>query len=89
MSVFSKVGSGVAILAASALVLAGCAAAEEETTVAEQPAEEVLEVCGTDLVEAAAAVDPIAPAEALDREVSLKLGSILPVTGNLAFLGPP
>ena len=30
MSVFKKAGSGFAILAASALVLSGCAAAEEE-----------------------------------------------------------
>jgi branched-chain amino acid transport system substrate-binding protein len=91
MSVFSKVGSGVAILAASALVLAGCAAAEEETAVvAEEPAAvSEQEVCGTDLVEALGAVDPIAPPEAVDRDVTLKLGSILPVTGNLAFLGPP
>lgn len=92
MSVFKKAGSGVAILAASALVLAGCAAAEEETaTTEEAPAEETAaaEICGTDAFEGFAAVDPIAPPAALDREVTLKLGSILPVTGNLAFLGPP
>ena len=90
MSVFSKAGSGFAILAASALVLAGCAAAEEETAAPEAPAEEVAaEICGTDLVEGFPAVDPIAPPAALDREVTLKLGSILPLTGNLAFLGPP
>jgi branched-chain amino acid transport system substrate-binding protein len=92
MSVFSKVGSGIAIFAASSLVLSGCAASTEEPTdiATDQPvAEEVLEVCGTDLVAAAVAVDPIAPPEPLDREVTLKLGSILPVTGNLAFLGPP
>lgn len=92
MSVFSKVGSGVAILAASALVLAGCAAAEEETAavVAEEPAAvSEQEVCGTDLVAALGAVDPVAPPEAMDRENTLTLGSILPVTGNLAFLGPP
>jgi branched-chain amino acid transport system substrate-binding protein len=90
MSVFSKVGSGIAILAASALVLAGCAAAEEETAVvAEEQTEAQAALCGTDLVAALGAVDPIAPPEAVDRDVTLKLGSILPVTGNLAFLGPP
>jgi len=92
MSVFKKAGSGFAILAASALVLAGCAAAEEETTTAEEaPAAETTEaeICGPDLVGAVEAVDPIAPPEALDREATLTLGSILPVTGNLAFLGPP
>ena len=92
MSVFKKAGSGFAILAASALVLAGCAAAEEETTTAEEaPAAETTEaeICGPDLVGAVEAVDPIAPPEAIDREATLTLGSILPVTGNLAFLGPP
>lgn len=95
MSVRKKAGVGAAILAASALVLVGCAATEEadttstaeETTEAET--EETPEVCGPDLVGALEAVDPIAPPEALDREVTLTLGSILPVTGNLAFLGPP
>jgi branched-chain amino acid transport system substrate-binding protein len=66
MSVFTKVGSGVAILAASALVLSGCAAADET-------APEVTDG-GTS-----------APAETLE----LKIGTALPVTGNLAFLGPP
>ena len=94
MSVFSKAGSGIAIFAASALVLAGCAAAEEETTTATEEAPAATEtaeaeICGPDAVGAIEAVDPIAPPEALDREVTLTLGSILPVTGNLAFLGPP
>ena len=64
MSVISKAGSGFAILAASALVLSGCAAAEEP--VAEETTEE----------------------ETTD-ELSLKIGTALPVTGTLAFLGPP
>jgi branched-chain amino acid transport system substrate-binding protein len=79
MSVISKAGTGIAILAASGLVLSGCAAA---TTGPDA-------VCGTDLVEALGAVDPIALPAAKDRATTLKLGSILPVTGNLAFLGPP
>jgi len=66
MSVFSKVGSGFAILAASALVLSGCAAAEEAPEAA--PAEEASSVVET---------------------IELKIGTALPVTGNLAFLGPP
>ena len=70
MSVFSKLGTGVAIFAASALVLSGCAAAEEETT-APEPTEETGETS--------------MPAETLE----LKVGTILPQTGSLAFLGPP
>ena len=65
MSVFSKVGSGIAILAASALVLSGCAAdgATEEAATTEEAA-----VVG---------------------DLTLKIGTALPQTGNLAFLGPP
>ena len=71
MSVISKAGSGLAIFAASALVLSGCAAAEEpaaeETAAEEETTEES------------------APA----GDLSLKIGTALPVTGTLAFLGPP
>jgi len=69
MSVFSKLGSGVAIFAASALVLSGCAADAEEVT-----APEPTDTGGTSM-----------PAETLE----LKVGTILPQTGSLAFLGPP
>ena len=65
MSVFTKAASGIAILAASALVLSGCAAAEEEAATTEETT--------------SAAVESLA----------LKIGTALPVTGNLAFLGPP
>ena len=66
MSVFSKAGTGFAILTASALVLSGCAAAEEA-------APEVAEA------ETPAAVETL----------ELKIGTALPLTGTLAFLGPP
>ncbi len=66
MSVISKAGTGFAILAASALVLSGCAAADE---MASETTEEA----------------PTAAAEALE----LLIGTALPQTGNLAFLGPP
>lgn len=69
MSVFSKLGTGVAIFAASALVLSGCAAADDAP--APEPTEET---GGTSM-----------PAET----IQLTVGTALPVTGNLAFLGPP
>lgn len=71
MSVFTKTSrsraftlSGFAVVAASALVLAGCASAE--------PAEEE-NTGGT----------------AGERDLTLKIGTILPQTGSLAYLGPP
>lgn len=69
MSVFSKLGTGVAIFAASALVLSGCAASDDAP--APEPTEET---GGTSM-----------PAET----IQLTVGTALPVTGNLAFLGPP
>jgi branched-chain amino acid transport system substrate-binding protein len=71
MSVISKAGTGFAVLAASALVLSGCAAAEEPA--AEEPAAE------EETTEESAAAE----------ELSLTIGTALPVTGSLAFLGPP
>ena len=68
MSVISKAGSGVAILAASALVLGGCAAGSAEPA-AEEAAEETTSAPAGDL--------------------TLKIGTALPQTGNLEFLGPP
>ena len=65
MSVFSNAGCGLAILAASALVLSGCAAAEETE-------------------EAVTSTE-----EAVVGDLTLKIGTALPQTGNLAFLGPP
>jgi len=65
MSVISKAGSGFAILAASALVLSGCAA---------------------DGV--ASYADTCAPDEDASG-IQLTVGTVLPVTGALAFLGPP
>jgi branched-chain amino acid transport system substrate-binding protein len=80
-----KSAAAVATFAIAALVLSGCAATGDSTAAGNSRADEV---CGTDAV-AASTATPVAPAEALDREVTLTLGSILPITGSLAFLGPP
>ncbi|MEV5072651.1 ABC transporter substrate-binding protein [Microbacterium sp. LMI12-1-1.1] len=69
MSVFTRsrtstVLGGIALIGASALVLAGCAGGGDG---------------GDEPTESAGPVD----------ELSLKLGTALPQTGNLAFLGPP
>lgn len=94
MSLFAKaiadrrsLASGIAILGASALVLSGCAAADTDTASSSSNSR-IDEVCGPDLGVAAAPA-PVAPPTAKDRDVTLKIGSILPITGSLAFLGPP
>lgn len=63
----AKVMSGIALVGASALVLAGCASG---TTTGADPS-----------ASGAAPVDGAA--------LDLKIGTALPQTGNLAFLGPP
>jgi branched-chain amino acid transport system substrate-binding protein len=79
-----KSAAAVATFAIAALVLSGCAATGDSAASNSRAAD----VCGPDAL-VASTPTPVAPAEALDREVTLKLGSILPATGNLAFLGPP
>ncbi|MGY4858007.1 ABC transporter substrate-binding protein [Cryobacterium sp. AP23] len=83
MSVFAKasasrsaraVVTGVAIFGVSALLLTGCSTTAEEPAASEAPA--------------AGSSDVIA-IEAGDRDLSLKVGTILPQSGALAFLGPP
>ena len=69
MSVFSKLGSGVAIFAASALVLSGCAASDDAPAPAPAPSGD--------------------GDQAAVETINLKIGTALPVTGSLAFLGPP
>jgi branched-chain amino acid transport system substrate-binding protein len=93
MSLFAKavanrgsLASGIAILGVSALVLSGCAA--DAGTDAGSSNSRIDEICGPDLGVAAAPA-PVAPPTAIDRDVTLKIGSILPITGSLAFLGPP
>jgi branched-chain amino acid transport system substrate-binding protein len=79
-----KSAAAVATFAIAALVLSGCAATGDSASSNSRAAE----VCGPDGVTVTKPA-AIAPAEALDREVTLTLGSILPITGSLAFLGPP
>jgi ABC-type branched-subunit amino acid transport system substrate-binding protein len=83
MSVFAKasasrsaraVVTGVAIFGVSALLLTGCSTAAEEPAASEAPAADSSDVTAI---------------EAGDRDLSLKVGTILPQSGTLAFLGPP
>jgi branched-chain amino acid transport system substrate-binding protein len=96
MSVFAKakasrskplsIVAGVAAFGATALLLASCASTPStdggETTAAAA-------LCGPDAATAAAEITPVAPDAAQSRATTLKIGSILPTTGSLAFLGPP
>ncbi|QJU52444.1 ABC transporter substrate-binding protein [Herbiconiux sp. KACC 21604] len=96
MSVFAKVTTsrskplsivaGVAAFSATALLLASCASSSPSTDGGETTA---AALCGPDAATAAADVTPATPEAVQDRAVSLKIGSILPTTGSLAFLGPP
>jgi ABC-type branched-subunit amino acid transport system substrate-binding protein len=85
MSVFAKasasrsvraVVTGVAMVGVSALLLTGCSGGGNSPAPAE-PAE---------TAEASGDTQPI---EAGERDLTLKIGTILPQSGGLAFLGPP
>ncbi|WP_105033308.1 ABC transporter substrate-binding protein [Cryobacterium aureum] len=85
MSVFAKASAsrsvrtlvtGVALIGVSALLLTGCS-----NGAATAPVESAAPT-------ADAAAD-FKPVEAGDRDLSLKIGTILPQSGGLAFLGPP
>jgi branched-chain amino acid transport system substrate-binding protein len=80
-----KNAAAVATFAIAALILSGCAATGGSNASGNSRADEV---CGTDAVTASNPT-PVAPAAAIDRAVTLKLGTILPATGSLAYLGPP
>jgi ABC-type branched-subunit amino acid transport system substrate-binding protein len=83
MSVFAKasasrsaraVVTGVAIFGVSALLLTACSTAESAPAASDEPA---------------ADSSAVAEIEAGDRDLAMKVGTILPQSGALAFLGPP
>jgi branched-chain amino acid transport system substrate-binding protein len=84
MSVFAKATAsrsaratwtGIAIAGVSALLLTACATGGGDT----EPAD----------TEAPAETGDALPIEAGERDLTLKVGTILPQSGTLAFLGPP
>lgn len=83
MSVFAKASAsrsvraavtGVAIFGVSALLLTGCSTDAAEPDASDAPA---------------ATSSDVKPVEAGDRALDLKIGTLLPQSGGLAFLGPP
>ncbi|MDJ0376104.1 ABC transporter substrate-binding protein [Cryobacterium sp. PH31-L1] len=84
MSVFAKASAsrsvrtlvtGVALVGVSALLLTGCSNGAATTP--------------SDSAAPSAAASDFKTVEAGDRDLSLKIGTILPQSGGLAFLGPP
>lgn len=80
-----RVGVGIATVGIGTLLLAGCSASGGGT---EESADPSAQSCGPDAA-TTAAVEPATIETAKERETKLKLGSILPTTGSLAYLGPP
>ncbi|USQ78309.1 ABC transporter substrate-binding protein [Ornithinimicrobium faecis] len=97
----SVTARGIAVLAASSLILAACggddegddgtsesteedAAAGDDAEASDDTSESTEEAGGA----GGAPEDPGAP-EAGERDLTLKVGTVLPQTGALAFLGPP
>lgn len=84
---------GIAVLAASSLILAACGGDGDDTdgggdeTSEDSSADDDESTGGGDDA-GLGGTDPGAP-EAGDRDITLKVGTVLPQTGALAFLGPP
>ncbi len=76
----------VAVLGAASLALAACGGGDDEATSAETTAEETVaeETAAEETVEETAAEEEVTCAND-----TLIVGSLLPATGDLAFLGPP
>ncbi|PJJ61851.1 ABC transporter substrate-binding protein [Compostimonas suwonensis] len=98
MSVFAKISSsrskplsvvvGLVAVGASALLLTSCAAPAGPAESSDSAAPETV-LCGPDAATDTPDLAPAAPAAAQTRDTTLKIGSILPTTGSLAYLGPP
>ncbi len=73
----------VAVLGAASLALAACSSSEDSATEAETAAESAASEAESAVEDAATA------AEEECKNTTLVVGSLLPATGNLAFLGPP
>lgn len=77
----------VAVLGAASLALAACSSGDDSATEAETAAESAASEAESAVEEAATAEESAAAEEC--KNATLVVGSLLPATGNLAFLGPP
>ena len=87
----AKVLGGVALIGASALVLTGCGGSAEPTATNTEPAASAFDFpIDCDAAEPASYTPEYAStSEGPATDLTYKIGTALPVTGNLAFLGPP
>ena len=76
----------VAVLGAASLALAACGGGDDEATSAETTAEETV---AEETVAEETAEETAAEEDATCQNDTLIVGSMLPATGDLAFLGPP
>lgn len=96
MSVFTRsrartVLGGIAVVGASALVLVGCAGGTPESTGSDAPSAAAFDFpIDCDTAEPAAYTPELnSTSTGPGTDLTYKIGTALPVTGNLAFLGPP
>jgi branched-chain amino acid transport system substrate-binding protein len=81
----------VAVLGAASLALAACGGGDDDATSAETTAEETAaeETAAEETVAEETAEETAAEEDATCQNDTLIVGSMLPATGDLAFLGPP
>ncbi|MDP4688725.1 MAG: amino acid ABC transporter substrate-binding protein, partial [Pontimonas sp.] len=78
----------VAVLGVASLALAACSSGEETATESATAAESAAETAVEEAETAVETAEEAAAAECQNPS-ALIVGSLLPATGNLAFLGPP
>jgi branched-chain amino acid transport system substrate-binding protein len=79
----------VAVLGAASLALAACSSGDDEAAPAETTAEETAAEETTEEAPEETAEETMAEEEVTCSNDTLVIGSLLPATGDLAFLGPP
>ena len=79
----------VAVLGAASLALAACSSGDDDATSAETTAEETAAEETTEEAPEETAEETMAEEEVTCSNDTLVIGSLLPATGDLAFLGPP
>ncbi len=83
-----RITTGIAAMSVGVFMLAACSSTADGGDPAAE-GDAAAAVCGPDTAASVADVTPVDAPAAQERSEALKIGSLLPQTGTLAFLGPP
>ena len=84
-----RITTGIAAMSVGVFMLAACSSSGDTAGDPAADGAAAAAVCGPDTAETVTEVSPVEAPTAQERSEALKIGSLLPQTGTLAFLGPP